>query len=564
MNLTLCDHRDCFIRFDEPIDGFELPKQFTFPFNYTPHPLCVLAANQLQKHLETQTDWQHDFGISNPVEGANSGKMFGILIVRNPHNEIGFLAAFSGNLAGQNNLPHFVPPVVDLLREDGFYKLGEKEISNINAKIKSIEESVNYQNAKHQYETDKQKAQLELELFKQQMKTARNERAIVRQQADLLDEPLKEQLLDTLKNQSLKHQYDYKQLAKQWDAHLMQLQEALNQYHQQLLALKNERKSQSALLQQKMFNQYQFLNAQGERKGVCSIFEEAGQKTPPAAAGDCAAPKLLQYAYTHGMQPLAMGEFWWGQSPKTEVRRHKHFYPACRSKCEPILGHMLVGLDVEPNPALLQSSAQLEPEIIFDDEYLVVINKPSGLLSVPGKTDAPSVLQFIRERYPTAEGPIIVHRLDMSTSGLMVVAKDTATYHNLQKQFLNHTVKKQYVALLDGIIANDEGTIELPLRVDLDNRPHQLVCYDYGKPAITHWKVLERVNNRTRIQFFPITGRTHQLRVHAAHRLGLNCPIVGDELYGKKEDRLHLHAENIEFNHPQNGKRVSFTQKAAF
>jgi tRNA pseudouridine32 synthase / 23S rRNA pseudouridine746 synthase len=251
-----------------------------------------------------------------------------------------------------------------------------------------------------------------------------------------------------------------------------------------------------------------------------------------------------------------MAEFWWGVSPKSEIRKHGQFYPACRGKCEPILAHMLDGLDVEKNPMLTNHAEGKEIEIIYEDDSILVINKPAEFLSVPGKNVEDSVLARIKNKLPEATGPLIVHRLDMSTSGLILIAKNKEVHKDLQNQFIERTVKKQYVALLEGIVSKDEGLIDLPLRVDLDNRPYQIVCYEYGKSAQTKWKVIERLNDQTKVNFYPITGRTHQLRVHAAHKFGLNTPIVGDDLYGSREKRLYLHAESIEFIHPVSKKTL--------
>jgi tRNA pseudouridine32 synthase/23S rRNA pseudouridine746 synthase len=306
------------------------------------------------------------------------------------------------------------------------------------------------------------------------------------------------------------------------------------------------------------------LNALGESKNVVDVFAEIGAILPPAGAGECAAPKLLHYAYTNGFKPICMAEFWWGASPKSEVRQHKNFYPACRGKCEPILGHMLRGLDVEDNPMLVNPAEDKEMEIVFEDDYLVVVNKPAEFLSVPGKTISDSVLTRLKERYPNATGPLLVHRLDMSTSGILVAAKTERVHKHLQSQFIRRKVKKRYVALLDGVVAATEGIIDLPLRVDLDNRPHQLVCYEHGKSARTEFRVVRIEGGRTRIHFFPITGRTHQLRVHAAHSLGLNTPILGDDLYGTRAERLHLHAEFIEFTHPISKELINFTIPPVF
>jgi tRNA pseudouridine32 synthase / 23S rRNA pseudouridine746 synthase len=557
--------QNCFIRFNENISAYSLPDQFTFPFNYTPHPLCRMAVKELQQHLETQMDWEHDFGIDAHVDGTNIGKMFGILLVRNQQNEIGYLAAFSGKLAGKNHHPLFVPPIVDLLQEDGFYRIGEDEISAINHRITALENTIEYLQIKADFEALKIQVLNEIEQYRENMKVAKHTRDLCRHEAEpKLNIEAFTELKEHLKNESLKWQYDFKMLSKDWNEKLNVSKAKLDVYLNEIATCKEERKTKSAALQQRMFNQYQFLNSRGETKSVCNIFQQTDQKIPPAGAGDCAAPKLLQYAYQNQLQPIAMAEFWWGQSTSSEIRKHGCFYPSCRGKCEPILGHMLQGLNVEPNPILQQHNIKQEPEIIFEDSAIIVISKPAEYLSVPSKKTADSVYDFISRNYPKATGPLIVHRLDMSTSGLMVIAKTMEVYINLQKQFLNRTIKKRYIALLEGIVAENEGEINLPLRVDLDNRPHQLVCYDYGKPACTQWKVLDRTNYRTRIQFFPITGRTHQLRVHASHPQGLNCPIVGDDLYGERAERLHLHAEYLEFLHPVTNERMQFQKDADF
>ena len=327
--------------------------------------------------------------------------------------------------------------------------------------------------------------------------------------------------------------------------------------------LKTERKQRSAALQKQLFDQFQILNAKGEIKSLCALFKETEAQIPPAGAGECAAPRLLQYAYLHEMEPLAMAEFWWGESPKTELRRHGYFYPSCQNKCAPILKHMLQGLEVEENP-LLQMNAEHPIEVIWEDKWIAAINKPAGMLSVPGKSDLPSVEEWARMTYPQATGPLIVHRLDMATSGVMLIAKTKEIHEKLQQLFKNREIKKRYIAILNGTVEQDSGTIDLPICLNPDNRPQQMVSTIYGKEAVTQYKVLSRSDHRTRIAFYPITGRTHQLRVHAAHQLGLNMPIIGDELYGKKGDRLMLHAEKLEFVHPKTKEYISIEKKAEF
>ena len=311
------------------------------------------------------------------------------------------------------------------------------------------------------------------------------------------------------------------------------------------------------------------LNAKGEIKDLCTIFEQTVHKIPPAGAGECALPKLLQYAYLHQLKPLAMAEFWWGNSPKTEVRHHGYYYPSCKGKCEPILQHMLQGLEVDGNPLSPQAHRKEELEIVFEDEWLVVVNKPSGMLSVPGKEEeTDSVYHRVKAKYPEATGPMIVHRLDMATSGLLLVAKTKEVHQHLQEQFINRSIKKRYVALLyrNGLNQQLEetGTINLPLCLNPLDRPRQMVSEEYGKPAVTEYRILNYSDKYIRIAFYPLTGRTHQLRVHAAHHQGLNCPILGDELYGKKADRLYLHAEYIEFRHPVYGDIICIQKEAEF
>ena len=329
-------------------------------------------------------------------------------------------------------------------------------------------------------------------------------------------------------------------------------------------SLKMERKNQSSELQQQLFDNYIFLNNLGQQKNIGEIFSDTYTQKPPAAAGECAAPKLLQYAYMHELQPITIAEFWWGQSPKSEIRVHGQYYPACRGKCGPILAHMLKGLDVAENPMLKNPAEGKSIEIIYQDDYLVVINKPAEFLAVPGIHIKDSVAERMKLQFPNATGPLVVHRLDMSTSGLMLIALTSEVYIDLQKQFIDRKIHKEYEALLEGTLSQDKGEIRLPLRLDIDDRPRQLVCFKHGKSAHTHWEVIERKDGRTRVNFKPITGRTHQLRVHAAHTLGLNAPIVGDDLYGKMENRLHLHAARIIFSHPISKESMDIKLKALF
>ena len=543
--------------FHTPVADIPLPERFTFPFCYTPHPLCVAAAKEVQAYLGLQEAWKEELA---------QGKMFGVLVVRTQEGETGYLAAFSGILAGSNVHPFFVPPVYDLLQPQGFFKIEEEQISQINTRIGLLEEDEEYKRQVQQLAALRQTAQETLEEAKRQMKRAKEKREERRREAALPNgAPMTPEEESALIRESQFQKAEYKRMERAWKERIAPLQQTVSDYEAGIQALKSERKQRSAALQQKLFEQFKMLNYRGEVKTLCDIFGQTVHKTPPAGAGECAAPKLLQQAYLHGWKPVAMAEFWWGESPKTEIRHHGHYYPACKGKCEPILGHMLQGLEVDENPILKElQSGKKTLDIIYEDEWLAVVNKPAGMLSVPGKEDVVSVYSMMRERYPDADGPLIVHRLDMATSGLLVVAKTKQVHQNLQAQFKNRSVGKRYIALLQGSVSPDAGTVELPLCPNPLDRPRQMVHTGYGKPAVTDFEVLERKDNRTRIAFYPRTGRTHQLRVHAAHPLGLHCPIVGDELYGRKAERLYLHAEMLEFTHPVTGKRISITQKADF
>ena len=538
-------------RFTTSISDIPLPERFTYPFCYTPHPLCVMAAEEGQNYLSKQRDWQ---------EELSQGKMFGVLIVQTEDGSIGYLTAFSGILAGKNIHPYFVPPVYDLLQPQGFFKIEEENISAINRRIRRLEEDKKYIDLRSNLTQTTQSAQDALSIAKTQLKEAKDKRELLRKTGQLNAKEEAE-----LIRESQFQKAEYKRLERSWKDKIASLQVEAGNWEKQIQELKTERKVRSAALQQQLFEQFRMLNYRGEVITLCDIFEQTVHKTPPAGAGECAAPKLLQQAYLHHWKPIAMAEFWWGNSPKNEVRHHGYYYPACKGKCEPILRHMLQGLEVEANP--MQQEAERGNEklnIVYEDQWLLIINKPAGMLSVPGKERQTSIYDLARKAYPEAEGPMIVHRLDMATSGLLIIAKDKKTHQHLQAQFKNRSIRKKYIALLDGIVPEDEGTIELPLCPNPLDRPRQMVDTQYGKPAITYYQVLERTDKYTRIAFYPHTGRTHQLRVHAAHPSGLHCPIIGDELYGKKDKRLYLHAESIEFTHPVNGQSMCITEKADF
>lgn len=559
--------------FKQDVSHIALPEKFTYPFHYTPHPLCVMAAEEAQEYIASREEWQEELAF---------GKMFGVLVVRNKvcetgnisaeNTKIGYLAAFSGNLAGTNLHSFFVPPVYDLLQPEGFFKIEEEQISAINSRIKSLEMDVHYLRLKEKLQLENAQAKEALNEAKVELKSAKEARELRRNSSPALSE----EELAKLIRESQYQKAEYKRLERKWKERLSEIESEIDDYEGGVESLKTERKERSAALQQMLFEQFRMLNAKGEVKDLCTIFEQTVQKTPPAGAGECALPKLLQYAYLHQLEPLAMAEFWWGDSPKNEVRHHGYYYPSCKGKCEPILRHMLQGLEVDRNPLAEDVHKDTKLEVVFEDEWLVVVNKPAGMLSVPGKEEEmDSVYHRLKAKYTEASGPMIVHRLDMATSGLLLVAKTKEVHQQLQAQFENRSIKKRYIALLDGTVKiktgkeggtenSETGRIELPLCLDPLDRPRQMVNEELGKEAITEYRILKCTDKHTRIAFYPLTGRTHQLRVHAAHPRGLNCPIIGDELYGKKADRLYLHAEYIEFRHPIYGDIISVQKEAEF
>lgn len=554
----------CFLSFSKPIHQIPLPEQFTFPFYYDPHPLCILAAEDVQKHIETQQDWVHNFGLDPSKEGYVIGKMFGVLVVQNQNQEIGYLAAFSGKLADQNHHAKFVPPVFDILAEDSFFNKGMRELTAMNEQVGLLEVVPEYLESKRLFEEEKALATEKIAAEKAKISAAKKARKVRRKEGEATLNP--EELIDLKKAlaiESLRNRRAFQDYAIYWENRVAKSQQALDQYQIPITTLKEGRKKKSGRLQQQLHEAYNFLNQAGETKDLLEIFGHTTLKKPPAGSGECAAPKLLQYAFQHQLKPIAMAEFWWGES-LSEIKKHKQFYPACRGKCEPILAHMLKDIKMEENPMLTNPAIGKRLGIIYEDEAIIVVNKPAEFLSVPGKNIQDSVWLRMKQKFPMATGPLIVHRLDMSTSGLMIIAKSKEAHKIIQQQFINRTIKKRYIALLDGLVKEDTGIITLPLRVDIDDRPRQVVCYDHGKKARTNWTVLERKDQQTRIHFFPITGRTHQLRVHAAHPRGLHTPIIGDDLYGLKGKRLHLHAEWIAFEHPDTGEVMEVEVEANF
>lgn len=536
---------------NEPIK--EYPKRMNNPFDYEPHPLCIKACRELQAYLAKREDWQ---------EEISRGKMFGVLIVeRNEPGQdtpqLGYLAAYSGQIGGRSDWEDFVPAVFDYLQPNGIFKIKEAIISNMNLAIKEME--VCEKKVQQLIQPLEGLRKSEIDKLQKNLKEAKAKRDAIRQRGNLTSEEEAELIRES---QHMKAEFRRKKRKIEEKTETELIYEKMQE---EIRKVKLSRKQRSDNLQRWLFSQFNMLNDKGECKNLIDIFQDTAAKTPPAGSGECCEPKLLQYAYSLGYKPLQMAMFWWGESPKEEIRHHLHFYPACNGKCKPILQWMLPASTFEPTA--IDLSIYNKVETLYEDREIAVIHKPEGLLSVPGKDTAqPSVYALMRSKYPEATGPLIVHRLDMSTSGVMMIAKTEFAYHRLQKAFLNHQIQKKYVAIISGKDIPEKGIISLPLMPDYLDRPRQIVDHEQGKEAVTEYEVLEPVDDfHLRIALYPKTGRTHQLRVHCAHHEGLNAPILGDPLYGnEKASRLHLHAEGITFEHPLTGKKMTITRKADF
>ncbi|MCF8449416.1 MAG: RNA pseudouridine synthase [Taibaiella sp.] len=543
---------------DSVIKETTLPRRFTFPFYYEPHPLTILAATELQQYLETHTGLGHNFGLTNDKETMAIGKMFGVLVVADTEGKIGYLSAFSGKLADSNDHPKFVPPVFDMLTEDSFFLKEQEVIDSVNAQLEEVESNEDYHQLRRELEELSAQSMEEIAAFKNELKTNKENRRLRREENSTNPDPHDFEMAEAdLSKQSHYDRHRLRLLTAKWKEVLEDTRTRLAQFEDRIDALRSERKERSAALQLQLFEQYLFLNKDGKSKSLQDIFSATAFGRPPAAAGECATPKLLQYAFAQGYHPLAMAEFWWGAAPRSEIRKHKQFYPACAGKCKPILAHMLEGMPLDENPFLQAAEGNSGLEIVFEDDYLLVVNKSAGLRSVPGVDISDSVYSRLKSTLANTE-PLMVHRLDMGTSGLLVVAKTRGAHKHIQKQFLDRVVSKRYTALLSKAIDQTEGEISLPLCPDPFNRPRQMVCFETGKTSITKWKVVATIGEVTKVHFWPLTGRTHQLRMHAAHEMGLNAPIVGDDIYGNAGTRLYLHAAQLSFIHPKTKERISF------
>ena len=601
-----------------------LPDTFTNPFSYSPHPLCREAMMDVCSYLDSNSRISK-LGL------LGDGKMFGVLVAESPEGELGYLAAYSGVLdyltvpspldmelgIGRVEEPFFVPPVYDLTSQESFFPEEEREITSLNDYINDLVHDSFAQGVSERMEEIREAYKAEIDSLQQKYDEGKAKRDALREagaEGAELEALIKESQFQKgeIRRATKRMKEELEPYKLEWNGHLQVLESA-----------RKERREKSAALQKKIFDHFSFMNARGEERSLLKIF---GDVVPPAGAGECAAPRLLQYAYLHGYKPIAMGEFWYGTEKLG--RRNWEFYPSCKGKCGPILRHMLQGLKMDSTSFHTSYGCdplpdKYTPEIIYEDEYLLV-NKPAGLLSVPGKDAAEkNMLQLLEAAAAAGSaagsgsgsglaavsaagsasasqdkvedgggGLTVVHRLDMHTSGILLFAKNEEVYKMLQRQFLQRKVEKCYLAVLDGEVSPSrsgsgviwdsdtpslpvdgafigggaleggdslagwvhssgaKGTISLPLAADYENRPLQCVDYSGGKLAITKFEVVSVAGGKSFVKFYPVTGRTHQLRVHAAHADGLNTPIEGDLLYGRLSQRLMLHAHTLKFEHP--------------
>lgn len=514
----------------------QLPTLFNNPFSYTPHPLCLLATEEIKQLIAQRREWD---------EEVSKGKMFGVLIVKNELNELGYLAAYSGQIGGRSNWEGFVPAVFDYLHPQGYFKQEEYQISEINRHIGQLLRTPEYIEAQKKIKEVEARGKQEIAQHQEKMRDAKARRDQERLQATP-DAKREEERL----NESRFMKAELRRIKQKMQQQLSEANTRLKAMDDEINALKEERKQRSDALQRWLFAQFVMRNGKGEERNLLDIFATSNLPLPPAGTGECCAPKLLQYAFTHRFTPICMAEFWMGESPKTEIRREGYFYAACQGKCRPTLEFMLQGLKVAPLDWQHTESETIE--VVYEDDHLLVVNKPAGMLSVPGKSKQLSMYDLVCRKYAHKCAPLIVHRLDMATSGLLMMAKTKECHQLLQKAFAQHTIEKMYIAKLDGCLPKDrtEGIIDLPLSLDYMDRPRQRVDKAHGKRAVTRYRVIQRTEKHTYVALYPQTGRTHQLRVHCAHAEGLNTPIVGDLLYGTPQNRLYLHAQQLVFEHP--------------
>ena len=605
-----------------------MPFPFTNPFRYAPHPLVKKAAaevmDRLAKRIKEDDGKMLGVLVCQPADNSSIEQISHLhkLDCNSPEKQLYYLAAFSGTVHDDNGcvtstVEGFVPPIIDLTDPEGYFKRKEAEISQINKQFAQLSSSTRLQELQSSLTEAQEKRDVEIQDMQTRISFSKMRRDEIR------SETADSNVLDELIKESQFQKAELKRIKDKWKLAISEIDSKIQEVQNKITELKTLRARMSDDLQKWIFENALVHNALGESTTIWGLFQNQGL-TPPGGTGDCAAPKLLEYAYKNGLRPLAMGEFWYGKSPETAVRTHGHFYPSCTSKCGPLLGYMTMGLNVQEDIKITSQS----PIIIHEDESIIVVEKPSGMPSVPGLDGRLSLQEWLNSREDAATEVVAVHRLDMDTSGVMVFAKTRDAEIDLKKQFEEHTVRKTYIARLtgrpsqsadlespeaqvggtvlppwpqgsraiskqssgllqqaatkwEGLFLRPEAqgirhdSIDLPLSADYDERPRQKVDFKQGKPAYTEYEIVkENPDGTADILLHPHTGRTHQLRVHCAHTLGLARPIVGDLLYGghsaynkegRNVNRLCLHALSINFLHPVSNSPMEFiSEKLTF
>lgn len=528
------------------VDGLDIPDRLDYPFQYAPCAMARKAAIHLQQRLSR----------THAVD-PDPGRMMGVLVVER-EGQYYYLSAYSGEWKDKRCDIVFVPPIFDPFDRKSFFFQGERDLDALTVQIEKLSNSIEYARLRKQIKYEEETLN---SYCQNEQKGIRQKKAQRKKIRDRWDGEMSSEQIDILNTQSKDEGIRFKKAKRWYKRKLDGLQEKVLFFENSLQSLRNERKKRSQDLQNKLFEEYKVKNSIGEQRDLLKLFEGTSQGVPPSGAGTCAAPKLFQFAFEHQLRPVCMAEFWWGKSPKSELRKKGSFYPACRGKCEPILNFMLKGLPIGSNPIYDRLIRPKKLEILYEDDFIVAVLKPPSFLSVPGREYSYSAQELLQSQLKIASITAI-HRLDMATSGILLFAKDKHSLARMQELFQKQKVHKTYEAVLEHPVSMPKGRIDLPLAPDFIHRPRQKVDFYQGKKSITEYEQVR--NGHNKIKFYPKTGRTHQLRIHAAHHLGLDNPILGDALYGKDSGRLHLHASAIGFIHPIFEQEIHILSPAPF
>ena len=491
-----------------------MPQALTFPYHYRPHPWVEKAALCVRTHLD-------HYAQNQP------GRLVAVLVVRKNDGQIGFYAGCD-----------------QFDSEDSFF-------------VKSFWQQLpaaHFPSIQTDYLSEALEQRAKAEEAYLQFRSAARERKALRRSARLNHTADLTQL-------AIESQRDSREL----DRLKALLSQAIREEEKMHYRIHSE--TQKALYAdwRHRLEQIQLSNAIGQQQSLFQLLSDSIEKEEwLKALLRSSLPALINLARKNQDKLLAFGSFWWGRLPSHDVRQNGVFYSFAKERHARFLDFQLLGESLETNLLAVDHFAHWKADIIYEDDDLVAVNKPAGMLSVPGKHPVNNVYNTVLSLYPQASGPMLLHRLDMATSGVLLFAKNKTTHQQMQNAFAQGWIKKRYIALLEKCPESLQGSINLPLCLNPLDRPRQMVSRAYGKAALTEYEVLGNEGLLTRVAFFPKTGRTHQLRLHAAHRRGLNSAIVGDDLYGHPAERLYLHAESLQFTHPKTGQLITIKAPCPF